>query len=70
MTQTQDLDSRLKDIAINNWDSFSNLIGQEAILAAKVCLLRSEGKSYSQISIKLSITESQARYAWYKFNDK
>lgn len=65
-----ELDNKLKNIANTDWEAFTAIVGSDAIMAAKICILRSEGKSYSQISIKLKITEAQARYAWYKFNGK
>ena len=58
-----DLDRRLQQIASEDWERFKDMIGENAVIAAKTCLLRGEGKSYHQISIKLMVTESQVRYA-------
>lgn len=61
-TQLTDLDKKLQEIALMNWPQFAALVGEDAITAAKVCLLRQGGKSYGEISNKLSITERQAQY--------
>lgn len=57
-----DLDKQLQEIATKNWKQFAALMGEDAIRRAKICLLRGKELSYSQISIRLDITEYQARY--------
>jgi hypothetical protein len=57
-----ELDRKLQEMALTNWAQFVQTVGEEAIIAAKVCLLRQSGKSYGEISVKLSITYDQARY--------
>ena len=57
-----DLDRKLQEIASKNWQQFVDLIGSDAITAAKICMLRQDQKSYGEICIKLNITEHQARY--------
>lgn len=57
-----DLDKQLQEIATKNWKQFAALMGKDAIRRAKICLLRGKELSYSQISIRLDITEHQARY--------
>lgn len=57
------LDHKLQEIALKDWAAFVDLVGEDAINAAKVCLLRQEKNSYGQICIKLGLTEKQARYA-------
>jgi len=49
-------------MAVNNWPQFVALIGSDAVVTAKVCLLRQKKSSYGEIAIKLNITERQARY--------
>lgn len=61
-----DLDKKLQEIAVLNWKQFVALIGEDAIVSAKVCLLRQNKKSYGEIANKLSITEHQARYGCNK----
>ena len=53
------LDQDLQQLASVDWVAFVNLVGDDAILAAKVCLLKSRGKSIKQVTNKLSITKSQ-----------
>lgn len=65
-----DLDKKLQEIALLNWPQFVALIGAEAVTSAKVCLLRQNKSSYGEISIKLGVTEKQARYACNKCEDK
>lgn len=65
-----ELDKKIQEIALMNWEQFVQIIGKDAIVAAKVCLLRQNKKSYGEISNKLSITESQARYACNKCDEK
>lgn len=57
-----ELDKKLQEMAILNWPQFVQMIGLDALTAAKVCLLRQDKKSYGEISYKLGITEHQARY--------
>lgn len=60
--QLTDLDKKLQEIATKNWPQFVELIGTDAIIAAKICMLRQQKKSYGEISVKLGITEKRARY--------
>lgn len=57
-----ELDKRLQEMAAKNWGQFVELVGEDAIIAAKICLLRQDNKSYGEISVKLGITEKRARY--------
>lgn len=61
-----DLDKKLQGIANNNWEQFMDMVGREAIVQAKSCLLRQEGKSYHQIAVRLNISDSQARWGCTK----
>lgn len=61
-----DLDRRLQEIASQDWERFTNMVGEDAVIGAKICLLRGEHKSYNQIVIRLHITERQARYGCTK----
>jgi hypothetical protein len=65
-----ELDHKLREMALTNWAQFVQFIGKDAITSAKVCLLRQRQQSYQQISIKLSISEKQARYACDKCKTK
>jgi hypothetical protein len=58
-----ELDKKLQLMASSNWPQFVQTIGADAIVRAKICLLRKDQFSYGQIAAKLSITEGQARYA-------
>lgn len=57
-----DLDKKLQEMALMNWPQFVKLMGEDAIIAAKICLLRQQNKSYGEISVKLNVTEKKARY--------
>ena len=61
-TPMTDLDKKLQEIATKNWSQFVALMGQDAIIAAKICMLRKEKKSYGEISVRLGVTEKRARY--------
>lgn len=56
-------EDKLKELAATDWQEFVRIIGPDAVLVAKIRLLRLNGKSYQQISTKLHVTENQARYA-------
>jgi hypothetical protein len=58
-----DLDKKLQEMAVMNWQQFAALIGEDAIIAAKVCLLRQRGNTYGQIQAKLNLTKDQVAYA-------
>ncbi len=61
-----DLDKQLQQMALLNWDQFAQLIGPDALIAAKVCLLRQDKRSYGEIAIKLKLAEHQVRYGCTK----
>lgn len=50
------LDERIKEIAASDFTMFCQLVGEAAIVRAKVCILIGDGKSQVQIARKLSIT--------------
>lgn len=54
-----DLDKELQQLALIDWATLVNLIGEDAIMAAKVCLLKKRGKSLVQIASKLRTTKSK-----------
>lgn len=57
-----ELDKTLQEIALMNWPQFVQLIGDDPIRKAKICLLRRGGKSYGEISQKLDVTIDAARW--------
>lgn len=57
-----ELDKKLQEIARNNWPQFVALIGTDAILSAKICLLRQNNLSYGQIQTRLGVTKNQVEY--------
>lgn len=63
---SSELDDKLKKLAIDDWEQFVAIMGEDSLVVAKMRLLKKEGKSYRQISLKLSVTESQVRYATKK----
>lgn len=65
-----ELDKKLQEIALVNWEQFVHLVGQEAITSAKICLLRQNNASYGEIENRLGITTNQARYGCYKCEEK
>lgn len=64
-----ELDRRMIDIATKNWQQFVALVGPDAILRAKICLLRKQNLSYGQIQAKLNVTKDQVRYQCEKCGD-
>ncbi len=61
-----ELDKKLQEIACKNWPQFVALIGGEALIGAKTCLLRSKNKSYGAIAMQLQISRDKARYGCEK----
>lgn len=57
-----DLDRQLQDLAALDWPAFVRLIGEENILAAKVCILKAKGKSYNQIAQRFSKSKGWSQY--------
>lgn len=57
------LDDQLKNLATTDWKQFMEVVGEGTLITAKARILRKNGKSYHQISVKLSLTQSQVRYA-------
>lgn len=61
-----ELDKDLQHLAMVDWPAFVQIVGFENIKAAKVCILKSRGKSLRQTSYKLDISKRQAEYACKK----
>lgn len=61
-----ELDKKLQEIALSNWQQFVQLVGEDAITSAKICLLRQNNASYGEIKNRLGITTDQARYGCNK----
>lgn len=55
------LDTELQQMAVMDWALFCRTIGDDAILSAKICILRKRSLSQNMIAIKLSLTRSQVR---------
>lgn len=55
------LDKSLRQLAIDNWHDFIKLVGDDAILHAKICLMRKEGKSYGKITVAVGVTKRKAQ---------
>lgn len=70
MNKMTDLDRKLQEIAATNWDQFIRLVGHEAILSAKVCILRQRNASYGEIGNRLGLTNNQVRYGCIKCEEK
>ncbi len=68
--QLTDLDKKLQEIALNNWEQFVALVGVDSIKLAKICLLRQNNRSYGEISNKLGVSYEQARYGCNKCDVK
>lgn len=65
-----ELDKKLQEIALSNWPQLVQLVGEDAILAAKICLLRQNKASYGEIENRLGITKSHVRYHCNKCEEK
>jgi hypothetical protein len=63
-----DLDKQLQEIALMNWAQFVALIGEDAMIAAKICLLRKQDYSYGEIAMKLKVNRDKASYECRKCN--
>ena len=50
-----DLDKKLQEMAIKNWPQFVALLGDDALMAAKICLLRQNNRSLGEISKRLDM---------------
>ena len=57
-----ELDKKLQEMALTNWQQFVHFIGEDAIRSAKICLLRKSNFSYGQIQTKLGVTKAQVEY--------
>lgn len=54
-----EIDEELKSLAMLQWQIFITLIGPDAVMTAKVHLMKRKGKSINQIATRLKITKSQ-----------
>lgn len=57
-----DLDLQLQSLAVSDWVTFAKIIGDDALLMAKVCILRNRGNSMQQIANRLDISKSKVQY--------
>lgn len=58
-----ELEKKLMAMSQEDWNAFISLLGPEALMKAKIRMLRREGRSYHEISICLHITPAQVRHA-------
>jgi hypothetical protein len=65
-----ELDKKLQELALKDWDQFVILIGQDSIVSAKICILRKGDKSYGEIVNRLGVSYKQARTACNKCGAK
>lgn len=56
------LDKDLQQLAVMDWPLFVQLVGEDCIKAAKVCILKRRGKSYNQIATSLHTTKHVVIY--------
>lgn len=61
-----DLDRQLQQLALVDWARFVQLVGEDNVLAAKICLLKNRGKSVRSIAIRLSVAKHKAEYGCNK----
>lgn len=54
-----EIDEELQQLARLQWEIFITLIGPDAVVTAKVHLMKRKGKSINQIARILKITKSQ-----------
>lgn len=64
-----ELDIHLQNLAVLDWPAFVELIGYDNIMAAKICILKSRGKSLRQTANRLSLTKSKVEYTCKKCPD-
>lgn len=67
MSQPQDkyfygLNAELREIALLDWARFYELMGDDAMQKAKICLLRSRGETIGRIEMKLGVSRMQVRH--------
>ncbi len=51
-----ELDKQLQALAASDWEKFKTLIGEDAVIKAKVCMLREKKRSFRYISYRLKIS--------------
>jgi hypothetical protein len=61
MSAIKCLDDKIKELAITDWQTFMEIAGPDFVVVVKTRVLRNEGKSWREISMKLGITPAQAR---------
>ena len=59
-------DEKLQDLAMCNWAMFVSLLGKDALISAKIRILRDEGRTYQEICNKLNVSIMQVRHALKK----
>jgi len=59
-------DEKLKELAMGNWAMFVAIVGKDALLGAKIRILRDEGRTYQEICNKLNVSMMQVRHALKK----
>lgn len=57
-----DLDIKLRELAEEDWATFCQLVGDDAILTAKICYLRAKGMSLTQVENKLGVTRRKVQW--------
>ncbi|MCZ2085378.1 MAG: hypothetical protein LC112_14010 [Flavobacteriales bacterium] len=58
-----DIDVQLQQVALTDWATFAKIIGDDAIIDAKIHLLKARGNSMQQIANRLDITKGRVRHS-------
>lgn len=64
-----ELDNKLRELALTDWQKFVQLVGKDTIDKAKVCLLRQNNKSYGMVSRMVGLSIMQVRTACKRCGD-
>lgn len=64
-----ELDKKLQELALKDWEEFVITIGEKNVIKAKICIMRQGNHSYGQIKNSLGVTYKQARYGCTKCED-
>lgn len=57
------LDVKLQKLANEDWTTFVQILGEDGLMVVKARILRSEGKSWGEISVRLNMSPQTARTA-------
>jgi hypothetical protein len=65
-----ELDTQLRELALTDWPRFIELMGEDAINKAKICLMKRQGRTIRYMAFRVKMPQSTTGLACQRCPDK